>query len=420
MATRVIRRRWLSFLVAGVVAMAALVAIRSLSDEQVGPNPDGQATPTEQSKGPDTRAMKMQLTDAGVTIDVPPAAYVSQYNEKSNRFDPPAPASPGPITLASREDPVRANRPPVVYVTDDQQRVTDVMVIGGSRLKGQLIELQWLLTKDGVELVWDAQGHDSWVVKRDGKTLTTTASGRYFDPGRVEASRRYVVSFVEHVDITVDGETQAAETGTDFVLLLPSFDSSLLGQPVPKVGANRRPGLGAMSSTKRTAAATSGGAEDREVARFLEWNSFIGEEYVPSSVCGTGNDIDKYGGDNRGFSSVPARDAFEADGTPRSRITSRVGSSWSLDDGADLNDEIYDDWFYRATGTSHAYTTEGELVRQGNVGASTINLKESWSDDEKAWRLVESGSPNPLCRLMGLPSPGVDYSYGYDVHRGDL
>lgn len=394
-----ITRRWLTLLVAGVLAVAALVAVRSLSDEQVGSKPDGQVGPTAQSNGPDAGPMKMQLTDAGVTIDVPRAAYVSQYNEKLNRFDPPAPVSPGPITLAAREDPKRANQPPVVYVTDGRQKVIDVMVTGGARLKGRLIELQWLLTKDGVELVWDAQGHDSWVVRRDGKTLTTSASGRYLDPGRVKESRRYVVSLVEQVEITVDGETQRAEGGTDYVLFLPAFDSSLLGQPVPKVSTTRRPGLGVESSAERTAAATSEVAEDREVARFLEWNSFIGEEYVPSSFCGAGNEVDKFGGDDRGFSNVPARDAFEADGTTRSRITSRVGSSWSLVDDVDLNAQIYDDWFYRATGTSHAYTQEGELLRQGNTGAATMVLKESWSNGDRAWRLVEVGSPNPLCSL---------------------
>lgn len=327
--------------------------------------------------------MKMKLTDSGdIEVEVPPAAYVSQYNDKLNRFDPPAPASPGPITLAAREDAKRANQPPVVYVTDGHQKVIDVMVIGGGRTNGELVELQWVLTKDGIEFVWDAQGHDSWIVERDGKILTSSASGWYVDPGRVKEGRRYEVTLIEQVEITVDGKTQTAEAPTSYLLVLPAYDDSLLGRSVPKVGSIGRPGLRAKGV--RTQTATTAQVNGREVARFLEWNSFIGEEYVPSSFCGAGNDVDKFGGDDRGFSNVPARDAFEADGTTRSRITSRVGSSWSLVGGTDLNAEIYDDWFYRATGTSHAYTTEGKLLRQGNIGAATIVLKESWSNNDRA------------------------------------
>lgn len=393
-----ITRRWLVLLVVGALAVAALVAVKSLSGDQKRGSPGVQVSPRERPKEPASGTpggtMKMRLTDSGdVQVDVPRAAYVSRYNERLHQYDPPAPISPGPITLTAREDPKRAGRSPVVYVTDGKQKVTDVMVIGGSRLRGRLTELQWLLTKAGVELVWDAQGHDSWVVERDGKILTTSADGRYVDSGRVSKSRRYTVRLVEQVDITIDGKTQATEKGTTYVLLLPAFDSSLLSQPLPKVAADRRPGLRYALNTERAS------AEAREVARFLEWNSFIGEEYVGSSACGTGNDIDKFGGDNRGFSDVPAIDAFEADGTTRSRITSRVGSSWSLTDETDLNAEIYDDWFYRATGTSHAYTADGELLRQKNVGAGTIVLKESWSDDEKAWRLVEQReTPSPVER----------------------
>lgn len=280
---------------------------------------------------------------------------------------------------------------------------------------GHQLAVQWAMSKDGVEIVWDGQGHGGWSIARDGTQLARDARGYYFDVGLVDATRSYTIRYDGLAEAQSGGEKAAGEDGDGYTygLEVPEYDKNLLGRRIDRIGAAPSPGVVSSQGL------VEGGDPAVEVARFVEWNSFIGEDYVGSDVCGWGNDIAYYGGDDRGYVNVPARDGFTADGTPRSRISTRVGSSWDLSgDGRNLNVEIYDDWLYRGVGTSHAYDEDGTLLREANVGTRDITLEDAWSDEENAWRLVRVNAPNPLCRLLGMAdAPAISYDYAYDADR---
>ena len=160
---------------------------------------------------------------------------------------------------------------------------------------------------------------------------------------------------------------------------------------------------------------------------FVEWNSFIPDDYIDAPGLCLQNvylGFDLFKGDNRSFLDSPASEGFSARGTPRARMSTRVGAAWSLvDPNADLNAERFDEWLFRAVGTTSAHNASGELLTAANTGLAGFELLESHSGADRAWRLVKGSEDDPLCSLPNpltgepMPAPSIDYEYSFEVAR---
>ena len=296
------------------------------------------------------------------------------------------------------------------------------MVLGNFVSKRQVGKIQWIMSKDGVELAWDAAGFSDWTVERNGTPLTTEGDGHYFDPFPVTEATRYVISHVEKVEVEWDGKTVMADKPTTYIALMPLYDDSLIGKQVDMIDSPESPGI-----VPQQPASTAKGTAARERALFVEWNSFIPDDFIDAPGICLQNvylGFDLFKGDDRGYLGSPASEGFTARGTPRSRMSTRVGAAWSLaDPDADLNAERFDDWLFRAVGTTSVYDASGNLLTAANTGLAGFELVESHSNDDRAWRLVKGSEDDPLCSLLNpvtgepMQAPSIDYEYSFDVSQ---
>ena len=423
MAPRMKGKRVLIVLSLVAVIAAGAVAMKARSGDGPGRSTSPEEPTAAVSETAKDRAPLLSVSPKELTFEVPQGSYVSYYDSGSDQHQKPEPLDAGPFTLRRSDENVGHHV--AIFVTDQDKKVEDVMVIGNFVTKHQFAKIQWLMSKDGVELAWDTDGFSDWTVERSETSLTTKGDGHYFDPIPVTDPTRYVIEHIEKVEVEVDGKTVIADKSITYIALMPKYDNSLMGRHIDTIGPPKLPGI-----VPRQPASTASGAAAREYALFVEWNSFIPDDFIDAPGLCLQNmflGFDLFKGDNRGFLDSPASEGFTARGTPRSRMSTRVGAAWSLvDPNANLNAERFDKWLFRAVGTTSAHDASGELLTAANTGLAGFELLESYSGADKAWRLVKGSEDDPLCSLPNpltgepMPAPSIDYEYSFEVARDGI
>lgn len=419
MAPRMKGKRGLIVLSSVVLIAAGAVTIKTRSGDGPGNSTRPEDPPSAVGETAKDRAPLLSVSPKEVSFEVPQHSYVSYFDSRLDGHRKPEPLDAGPLTLRKSNETIGQI---AIFVTDQDKKIKDVMVLGNFVTKDQVGNLQWLMSKDGVELAWNAENFSDWTVERSETPLTTEGDGHYFDPAPVVQPTRYVVSHVEQVEVEVGGEKVMADKPITYVALMPLYDDSLIGKHIDTIGSQKSPGL-----VPRQPASTAKGAAAQERALFVEWNSFIPDDFIDAPGLCLQNvflGFDLFKGDDRSFLDSPASEGFTARGTPRSRMSTRVGAAWSLaDPDADLNAERFDDWLFRAVGTTSAHDTSEKLLTAANTGLAGFELLESRSDDDSAWRLVKGSEDDPLCSLpdpltgQATPAPSIDYEYSFNVAR---
>ena len=241
MAPRMKAKRVLIVLSSVALISAAAVAIKATS----GDGPRRSALPEEPtaavSETARDRAPLLRVSPKELTFEVPKGSYVSYYDRVSAEYHEPEALDAGPFTLRSSDK--SAGHHTAIFVTDLDKKIEDVMVIGNFVTKHQFAKIQWLMTKDGVELAWDTDGFSDWTVERSGTSLTTKGDGHYFDPVPIAEPTGYRTSHVEKVEVEVDGKTVMAEKGTGYSAPVPVYDDSLIGRHIDTIGPQKSPGI---------------------------------------------------------------------------------------------------------------------------------------------------------------------------------
>ena len=257
MASRMKGRRVLVVLSLVAVIAAGAVAITATSEDGPGRSTSPEEPTAAVSETTRDRAPLLSVSDESVRFQVPQGSYISRPDRGSAEYHEPEPLDAGPLTLRRSEGNVGGHI--AIFVTDQDKKIEDVMVIGNFVTKRQVGKLQWLMSKDGVELAWDTDGFSDWTVERSGTSLTTKGDGHYFDPVPVADPTRYVTSHVEKVEVEVDGETVMADKPTGYTALMPLYDDSLIGRHIDTIGPLQVPGL-----VPWQPASTANGAAARE------------------------------------------------------------------------------------------------------------------------------------------------------------
>ena len=225
-------------LVAVIVAGAVAITARS------GDGPGSSTSPEEPtaavSETARDRVPLLSVSDESVRFQVPQGSYISRPDRGSAEYREPEPLDAGPFTLRTSDERIGQI---AIFVTDQDKKVEDVMVIGNFVTKRQVGKLQWLMSKDGVELAWDTDGFSDWTVERSGTSLTTKGDGHYFDPVRIAEPTGYVTSHVEKVEVEVDGKTVIADKPITYIALMPLYDDSLIGRHIDTIGPQKSPGI---------------------------------------------------------------------------------------------------------------------------------------------------------------------------------
>lgn len=421
------RGAFIAVVIAGTLAALAIVHTQTPASESgdrtQGANESSssvEAIPSDPARKTESGLRLHHDAKSGVTVHVPKGSYVSRPNPGNKLYTEPEPVLDGTVHFAAVDRNPRTDGTAIIYVTDHRKRVTDLLIYGSARSNGHLTKLQWMMSNDGVELLWPNGGKSAWQVTRNGKMLTEQGNGHFFDDTRVEGPTRYAVRHVEHIELELGGQMTVVDSPVTYIVIMPPYQKQFIGSLIDDIGPQWSPGI----KSSGEAAGVQLADEPLEAARFLEWNSFIPEHYVPAPtipgigfpLCDSGL-FDYYGGDDRGFIDQPASEAYSARGTPRQRISTRVGASWDVMAGTNsVNSTRYDDWLYKSVGTTTAYNSSHELVAAKNAGTAGIRLIESSSNAERAWRLVRISVADPLCSILNIAdAPTVDYTYSLDV-----
>jgi hypothetical protein len=252
---------------------------------------------------------------------------------------------------------------------------------------GALTDLQFRVWSGKTEFVWTSDVERTWTVAWDGQPPLPLAETSFTHDERAETTRTY-----------------------EFEGLLADDDAPE-GTPVSVTFGRGIPGTAELSIPE------SGGEPARAApvigshAAFVEWNSFIEDPMVEvPTECTNAWDPGTFVGDDRGFASGAAQEAFTATGEPRSRISTRVGAAFSpLDPG--LNARVFDDWIYRGVGVTEEYSQNGILLRSAWAGRSGLELLSSSSSVSLANRSVRTGESDPLCKILFWDAPNIDVDY---------
>ena len=262
MAPRMKGKRILIVLSSVAVIAAGAVAITVRSGDGPGSStspeePTTAVSETARNETDEDRVPLLSVSDESVRFQVPQGSYISRPDRVLAEYHEPEPLDAGPLTLRRSEGNVGGHI--AIFVTDQDKKIEDVMVIGNFVTKHQVGKLQWLMTKDGVELAWDTDGFSDWTVERSGTSLTTKGDGHYFDPVPVAEPTRYRTSHVEKVEVEVDGKTVMADKPTGYTALMPKYDNSLIGRHIDTIGPLQVPGI-----VPQRPASTASGAAARE------------------------------------------------------------------------------------------------------------------------------------------------------------
>jgi hypothetical protein len=168
---------------------------------------------------------KLAVSADAVTIEAPRGTYVMRYARPSARYEKPEPLGADELAMTTAD--VVPGPPVVMLSTAADKRITDVMVAGVTVASRRGPRMQWLMGKDGVELVWDAQGSSDWTIERNGNLLTKAGDGHHVDPVPATDGTRYTIS--------------RAGDPTAYVARLPDYEDSLIGKDVRRVGALESP-----------------------------------------------------------------------------------------------------------------------------------------------------------------------------------
>ena len=244
-----------------VLSLVALIAAGAVAMKaRSGDGPASSTSPEEPtaavSETAKDRVPLLSVSPKELTFEVPKGSYVSYYDSGSDQHQKPEALDAGPFTLRTSDERIGQI---AIFVTDQDKKIEDVMVIGNFVTKHQFAKIQWLMSKDGVELAWDTDGFSDWTVERSGTSLTTKGDGHYFDPVPVAEPTRYRTSHVEKVEVEVDGKTVIADKPTGYTALMPLYDDSLIGRHIDTIGPQKLPGI-----VPRPPASTAEGAAARE------------------------------------------------------------------------------------------------------------------------------------------------------------
>jgi hypothetical protein len=207
------RARRLVLIVSALVLVAGGFLLRS----QLGDDPAG-ATPSP--------TPKLKIGADEVTVETPRGTYVARHVRPSARYQKPELLGADQLVLGNEVTGTGA--PVVVFATDANQHITDVMVGGVTTESRRGPSTWWLASKDGVELAWDAQGFSDWTIERNGNLVTKAGDGHHLDPVQATTATRYTIS--------------RAGDPTAYAARLPVYDDSLIGKDVTAVGELTSPG----------------------------------------------------------------------------------------------------------------------------------------------------------------------------------
>lgn len=237
-----------------VIAAAIVAAVLGVLDV----TGQGDAEPRRSAAGPATPARPAHDVDASIVLHVtaggdlvftlPEHTYLSVWDPQTDLHREPREVGDDEFRLPHRDPSQVASGRTVFYVADDDGVIVDVVVLSNSREGGgRLNPLQWMLSKDGVQLVWDQKDKTPWSVSRGEEELARDAPGIFFDPVSSGEAGYYAMENVEIVTVPPDGyyfnEPWKAEKGDMYVAIVPGYDATLIGQPVASVGNQSDPGL---------------------------------------------------------------------------------------------------------------------------------------------------------------------------------
>ena len=237
-----------------------------------------------------------------LVFTLPENTFLSVWDPKTGKHREPRRVGGDHYNVPHKDRTQVARGRKVFYVADDQGVIVDVVVFSNARGgSGRLDPQQWVISKDGVQLIWNRKKKAPWSVLRGEKQLASDAPGIYFDPTSSSKSSYYTMEHVEDVTfLGLDGEPTKGEKSTTYVAIVPGYDERLIGTNVNELGQQSDPGLILKHSAVSTVDETS-----NDVVAFVEWNSFISDEYVGATLCGVGpSDIWHFGGDGRTWSTI--------------------------------------------------------------------------------------------------------------------
>ncbi|MGJ9424106.1 hypothetical protein, partial [Aeromicrobium sp. CF3.5] len=204
----------------------------------------GPAIPSD-PPAPSTKATngapRLTLGDEEVSVEVPQRSYVSYSDRRTTQYREPEPISAGQLTLSTSDD---IGGEVTIFVTRPDKRIKDVLVFGNYVTARQVVHMQWLMSKDGIELAWKALAFSDWTVERGDVVLTSEGAGRFFDAVSLDEPTPYQISHVKKVEVQTDGRTVIADKGTSYLGYLPPYDDSLIGKHIDSVEIGQSaPGL---------------------------------------------------------------------------------------------------------------------------------------------------------------------------------
>lgn len=241
----------LSGVVLAVATLGALVTTGDRSADTRGDMPSA-STPSDLRPSPQevhaSVVMRPPTPEGDLELALPTNVFLSVWNPNTGEHSAPRRVRDRRLTIPHTDRSQLARGRRVFYVADDDGVIVDVVVFSNARGgNGRLDPTQWVLSKDGVQLVWDQRDKAPWSVSRGEEELARDAPGIFFDPVSSGEAGYYSMENVEIVTVPPDGyysrKPTKAEKEWIYVVIVPGHDPTLIGRQVDKVGEQPDPGM---------------------------------------------------------------------------------------------------------------------------------------------------------------------------------